>query len=130
VEADDLEQGMCCHTDTVTSEDPLITARALVLHDLEATDVATAAHVSLLENAVAERRWWLEQWEEGRPFVAGLVAQDVQDALLASAGRWPLCRSCESPPHALYVEPDIGGPDPHWVCEESGTVVAALGALA
>jgi hypothetical protein len=114
----------------VTSEDPLITARALVLHDLEATDVATAAHVSLLENAVAERRWWLEQWEEGRPFVAGLVAQDVQDALLASAGRWPLCRSCESPPHALYVEPDIGGPDPHWVCEESGTVVAALGALA
>ena len=72
----------------------------------------------------------LEQWDEGRTFVAGLVAQDVQDALLASAGRWPLCRSCESPPHALYVEPDIGGPDPHWVCEESGTVVAPLGGLA
>jgi hypothetical protein len=117
------------HTDTVTSEDPLITARALVLHDLEATDVATAPHVSLLETAVSERRWWLEQWQEGRPYVAGLVAQDVQDALLASAGRWPVCRVCETPTHALYIDPDLGGPDPQWVCEESGRVVAPLGAL-
>jgi hypothetical protein len=30
----------------------------------------------------------------------------------------------------LYVAPDIGGPDPHWVCEESGRVVAPLGGLA
>jgi hypothetical protein len=113
----------------VTPDDPLIAARALVLHDLEVTDVATAANVSLLETAVSERRWWLDQWSDGRAYVAGLVAQDVQDALLASAGRWPLCTSCESPPHALYVDPDIGGPDPHWVCEESGTVVAPLGGL-
>jgi hypothetical protein len=113
----------------VTPDDPLITARALVLRDLEATDVATAEAVSLLEHAVSERRWWLSQWEDGRPYVAGLVAQDVQDALLASAGRWPLCRRCETPPHALYVEPDLGGPDPQWVCEESATVVAPLGGL-
>ncbi|MGI9156946.1 MAG: hypothetical protein ACR2FG_09960 [Marmoricola sp.] len=114
----------------VTSDDPLITARALVLRDLTATEVATPANVSLLESAVAQRRWWLEQWAEGRPFVAGLVAQDVQDALLGSAGRWPLCRACDAPAsHALYVDPDIGGPDPHWVCEESGTVVAPLGGL-
>lgn len=101
-----------------------------MLHDLEATDVATPANVSLLENAVVERRWWLDQWAEGADFVAGLVAQDVQDALLGSAGRWPLCRACDSPaPHALYVDPDLGGPDPRWVCEESGTVIAVLGGL-
>lgn len=114
----------------VTLDDPLISARALVLRDLTATDVATPANVSLLETAVSARQWWLDQWAEGREFVAGLVAQDVQDALLASAGRWPLCSACDRPaPHALYVDPDIGGPDPHWVCEESGTVVAPLGGL-
>jgi hypothetical protein len=131
VEADDLEERVVTrHNVMVTPDDPLITARALVLRDLEATDVATAEHVSLLEHAVTERRWWLSQWQEGRPYVAGLVAQDVQDALLATAGRWPLCRLCETPTHALYVEPDLGGPDPHWVCEESGSVVAPVGGLA
>ena len=133
MQADDFEQctlGRGCHTVIVTLDDPLITARALVLHDLAATDVATPANVSVLETAVSARRWWLDQWAQGRPFVAGLVAQDVQDALLSSAGRWPLCRACDAPqPHALYVDPDIGGPDPHWVCEESGTVVAPLGGL-
>ncbi|MCW2756684.1 MAG: hypothetical protein JWO46_430 [Nocardioidaceae bacterium] len=114
----------------MTPDDPLLAARAAVLHDLEATDVATAPHVSLLEEAVTQRRWWLEQWAEGRPYVAGLVAQDVQDALLADAGRWPLCRRCEDvAPHALYVDPDLGGPDPQWVCEESGVVIAPLGGL-
>jgi hypothetical protein len=111
------------------ASDPLVTARALVLRDLEATDVATPAHVSLLEDAVAQRHWWLEQWAEGAPFVTGLVAQDVQDALLATAGRWPLCRLCDTPPHALYVDPDLGGPDPRWVCEETGTPVAPVGHL-
>lgn len=111
--------------------DPLVTARALVLHDLTSTDVATPAHVSFLEEAVSQRRWWLEQWAEGRPYVAGLVAQDVQDALLAQAGRWPLCHSCgqDAPLHSLYIDPDLGGPDPHWVCEETGTVVAEVGGL-
>ncbi|WP_188780470.1 hypothetical protein [Marmoricola endophyticus] len=114
----------------MTSPDPLITARAQVLRDLEATDVASAECVSILEEAVSQRRWWLEQWAEGSPFVTGLVAQDVQDALLSTSGRWPLCHHCDvETPHALYVDPDIGGPDPQWVCEESGTVVAAVGRL-
>ena len=67
-------------------------ARALVLHDLESTGVADPASVSALESALANRGWWLEQWAEGRDFVVGLVAQDVQDALLETNGRWPLCR--------------------------------------
>lgn len=114
----------------VASDDPVTAARALVLHDLECTGVANAESVSLLEEAVAQRAWWVEQWTAGRDFVIGLVAQDVQDGLLESKGRWPLCRACDgAAPHALYVEPDLGGPDPHWVCEESGTVVAPVGGL-
>ena len=59
------------------------------------------------------RRWWASQWEEGKQYVAGLIAQDVQDALLEEAGRWPLCRACdELDPHALYIHPELGGPDP------------------
>ena len=105
-------------------------ARALVLHDLEATGCADPTAVSALENAVADRAWWLEQWSEGRDFIVGLVAQDVQDTLLGSAGRWPLCRACDgSEPHALYVHPDIGGPEPTWVCEKSGIAVADVGSL-
>lgn len=112
-----------------TSIDPLLQARAAVLHDLEATDVATPAAVDLLENAVSERRWWLEQWADGAPYVVGLVAQDVQDALLSTAGRWPVCPRCEDATHSLYVDPDLGGPDPTWVCEESGTAIAPVGQL-
>lgn len=116
--------------DIVTHDTPLLAARALVLHDLEATKVADATVVSLLETAVSTRGWWLEQWAEGRDFVAGLIAQDVQDALLERVGRWPLCRTCETDsPHALYVHPDIGGPNPTWVCEEAGIEVAPLGQL-
>ena len=63
-------------------------------------------------------------------YVAGLVAQDVQDALFESVGRWPLCLACgDAPEHALYIQPDLGGPDPVWVCEESGDPVAELGRL-
>ena len=29
----------------------------------------------------AERRWWLEQWPAGEEFIAGLIAQDVQEQL-------------------------------------------------
>ena len=66
-----------------------------------------------------------------RQYIAGLVAQDVQDALFETAGRWPLCHDCgeEAPVHTLYIQPDLGGPDPVWVCEESGDVVAPLGGL-
>ncbi len=107
-----------------------MTARALVLHDLEATRAANPESVSALEEAVTTRRWWASQWEEGKAYVAGLVAQDVQDALLETVGRWPLCRSCDDlDPHALYIHPDIGGPHPTWVCEKSGITVAALGEL-
>ena len=77
-----------------TLEQALHAARALVLADLVAGEVAEAEVVSLVEDAVAHRRWWVEQWPEGVAFVAGLVAQDVQDALLERYGRWPLCPVC------------------------------------
>ena len=111
-------------------DDTVMRARALVLHDLEVTGCADPAAVSILENAVANRAWWLEQWAEGRDFIVGLVAQDVQDTLLGEAGRWPLCRACDDlEPHALYVHPDIGGPEPTWVCEKSGISVSPVGEL-
>jgi hypothetical protein len=107
-----------------------LAARALVLADLEARQLATATAVSALEEAVASRRWWAEQWPEGEVYVAGLVAQDVQDAVIDSGGRWPECLSCRGGPgHTLHIQPDLGGPDPVWVCEESGTAVAELGRL-
>jgi hypothetical protein len=111
-------------------ESAVYVARALVLRDLQTTRVADAEVVSLLEEAVTTRRWWVEQWPEGVTYVAGLVAQDIQDALLERVGRWPLCSACEdSEPHAIYIYPELGGPDPVWVCEASGATVAALGSL-
>jgi hypothetical protein len=120
--------------DIVTSHQPptdaLLTARALVLHDLEVTSAANPTTVSALEASVTTRRWWASQWEEGKQYVAGLVAQDVQDALLEEMGRWPLCHACdETDPHALYIHPELGGPEPTWVCEHSGITVAPLGSL-
>jgi hypothetical protein len=108
----------------------LLDARARVLADLTARQLATAVAVSALEEACAARQWWAEQWPQGAEYVAGLVAQDVQDALFESNGRWPLCLDCpEGPVHSLYIQPDLGGPDPVWVCEETGVVAAALGFL-
>lgn len=107
----------------------LLEARAKVLHDLEARGFADAAVVSALESTLDERKWWIEQWAEGAPFVPGLVAQDVQDALLDSIGRWPCCTACDqAAEHALSIEPALGE-DPHWVCDEAGIVVAPLGEL-
>ncbi len=111
----------------VDLEVALHSARALVLADLAARQVADPEIVSLVEDAVTHRRWWVGQWPEGAEFVAGLVAQDVQDALLERHGRWPLCPACADP-HALDVEPELGA-DPHWVCANSGSVVAPVGGL-
>ncbi len=123
----------CPHNGSMVSigplEQSLHTARALVLADLAASQVAAADVVSMVEDSVVQRRWWVEQWPEGAEFVAGLVAQDVQDALLESHGRWPLCPVCGSgDPHALEIEPELG-PDPHWVCHQAGVKVAAVGSL-
>ncbi|KFG10714.1 MULTISPECIES: hypothetical protein [Streptomyces] len=110
-------------------EQALHAARALVLADLAAGRVAEADVVSMVEESVVQRRWWVEQWPDGVPYVAGLVAQDVQDALLERYGRWPLCPVCEDgDPHALDVEPELG-PDPRWVCHQAGVRVAEVGAL-
>ncbi len=106
----------------------LFSARADVLADLRAAGMDGPEAVSALENAVSCRSWWAEQWPEGAPYVAGLIAQDVQDALVDVGHRWPLCRGCE-PVHPLHIHPELGGPDPQWVCEETGARVAALGAL-
>jgi hypothetical protein len=108
----------------------MLEARALVLADLEARQQANAKAVSALEEACASRQWWAEQWPEGETYVAGLVAQDVQDALFESVGRWPTCVDCDAGPmHSLYIQPDLGGPDPVWVCEETGEIAAPLGFL-
>ena len=100
-----------------TTPDPLLAARALVVHDLTARGLGTAALVD----------------PKGGTHVAGQVAQDVQEALLDDHGvRWPSCprpAGCTAPePHVLAVLPDLG-PDPHWVCESAAADVAPLGAL-
>ncbi|RLL67453.1 hypothetical protein [Streptomyces sp. Z26] len=110
-------------------EQALHAARARILADLRAADVDQADVVSLVEDAVAHRRWWVEQWPDGIAFVDGLVAQDVQDALLERYGRWPLCPACGGADlHALEVEPELGA-DPHWVCAKTATAVAPVGGL-
>ena len=61
----------------------------MVLHDLAARGFNDAVMVTVVEDAVAERQWWLDQWPDGAEHIAGLVAQDVQDRLVdsGSAGR-------------------------------------------
>lgn len=109
------------------TDELLLRVRAQVLRDMEATGVADPHSVSVLESALTARRWWLDEWPDGEEYVAGLVAQDVQDELLDSKGRWPLCPRCEGGTHAVYIHPDLGGPHPAWVCEETTEVVAPLG---
>lgn len=110
--------------------DSLLEARARVVHDLTARGLDSAAAVDVVEEVVTERRWWVEQWPDGAAFVAGQVAQDVQDRLLDRHGwRWPLCTSCDSlDEHALRVDPELG-PAPRWVCESAALAVADLGRL-
>lgn len=106
--------------------DPLLRARALVLRDLAAEGADTAEFVSLLEDAVAGRAWWVDTWPQGAAYVAGQVAQDVQDRLLDTHGRWPTCMVHVGEP--LEIAPELG-PDPHWVCVVGCGDVAALGQL-
>ena len=127
-----VTRSILTHNGAVT--DALFAARARVLRDLAAYGLDTAPSVSLLDDVLMSRRWWLDQWPAGAAYVACLVAQDVQEALLESVGRWPLCGRThvdledEAVPHELRVAPDLGE-DPHWVCEEDGTVVASVGQL-
>ena len=94
----------------MTSVDPLLTARALVLRDLASQGLLSPHTVSVVEDCVAQRRWWLSQWAAGADFIGGLVAQDVQDMLFDEARRWPLCETCAEPvEHSLAIEP---GSDP------------------
>ncbi|MFW6204833.1 MAG: hypothetical protein ACOC96_07655 [Actinomycetota bacterium] len=111
-------------------DDVLLDSRALVLRDLGARGFDSAAAVDILEDVLTERRWWVEQWPDGAPYLAGQVAQDVQDRLLdARLGRWPRCTACDRlTVHELRISPELG-PDPQWVCEESGITVAPLGSL-
>ena len=112
--------------------DPLVVARAAVVHDLGARGMDTAAAVDVVEDVVSARRWWVEHWPGGAPLVAGQVAQDVQDTLHDEVGvRWPRCTTTactQTDPHDLHISPDLG-PDPRWVCEASGLDIAPLGAL-
>ena len=115
------------HNGGVTDVDEaLFRARALVLRDLHASGAADPASVSALDEVVAGRRWWVTSWDQAPAYVAGLIAQDLQDGLLEERGRWPVCPRCEGATHALYIHPDLGGPEPTWVCEETGQPVAPL----
>ena len=107
-------------------EAQLLRARAMVLHDLEARGAGEAAMVDIVEDVVNERRWWVQQWPEGASYVAGQIAQDVQDRLLETEGRWPTCT--EHPDEPLQVDPELG-PDPWWACERGCGRVSPLGAL-
>lgn len=106
--------------------DALSAPRALV-----AADLADPRFEAALDEAVAHRRWWLEQWPAGAPYVVGLLAQDVQEAVHADDPMWPLCTETSCPAslgHALFVEPDLGD-DPFWTCHRTGLPVAAVGQL-
>jgi hypothetical protein len=108
--------------------DPLLAARALLLHDLAAREATDPEVVALVEEVLEQRRWWVASWPEGADVVAGQVAQDLQERLLDEGGRrWPGCPLHDGT-HELHIDPDLG-PDPRWVCEDAGAVVAPLGGL-
>lgn len=89
------------------------------------------AYDSALAGAVERRRWWLSQWEDGAPYVLGLLAQDLQEAVHVDDTGWPACTEPTCPAvgaHALFVEPDLGA-DPFWTCHRTGLPVAPVGQL-
>lgn len=89
-------------------------------------DVADPTKDAVVDGCAEQRRWWLEQWPDGAPFLVCLLAQDVQEAVREDEPLWPVCP--EHHDHPLFVEPDLGT-DPFWVCERSGLPVAAVGSL-
>lgn len=96
-----------------------------------ARDLADPSYASVLGAALEHRRWWVEQWAEGEPFLTCLLAQDVQEAVQAREPLWPPCSEPSCPQvgrHPLVVEPDLGT-DPFWLCERTGLPVAAVGSL-
>ena len=108
--------------------DPLLATRALLLHDLAAREVVDVDVLTLVEDVVEGRRWWIEAWDGGADVVAGQLAQDLQERLLDDHGiRWPEC-PLHPGTHELRVEPDLG-PDPAWVCEDAGEELGPLGTL-
>lgn len=111
-------------------DEELLRARARVVADLVARALDVPSHVDLVDDVVASRRWWLEQWPEGAEHLAGQIAQDVQDAMAETAGlRWPACLACDDEVvHELRITPELG-PHPRWVCETSGQDAGPLGAL-
>ncbi len=104
----------------------LLRARALVLHDIVSCGADVPGIVDVLDAAVREREWWVRRWPEGMAYLPGQVAQDVQDQLVDTEGRWPPCPL--HPEEALQLEPPMGA-DPRWVCGLGCGEVAALGAL-
>ncbi|MGH3358531.1 MAG: hypothetical protein ACRDO7_06980 [Nocardioidaceae bacterium] len=109
--------------------DGLDVARAAAVRDLCAYGSDDAATVSLLDDVIAARRWWVDEWPDGEAFLPGLIAQDLQDALLDAGVRWPQCRHCDDGVvHCLHVDPPLDA-DPSWVCDEAAVVVARVGDL-
>ncbi len=107
--------------------DPMTQATDAARHDLTVTGQWTDPAEAALSAAVQQRSWWLEQWPEGGEHLPGLIAQDVQEWVHDHVDSdWPLCP--EHRDHALFVEPDLG-PDPFWVCHQSGLPLARVGEL-
>ena len=100
--------------------DPLADARAAVSRDLG------GRRDELVASCAEQRRWWLQEWPDGAPYLLCLLAQDVQEAARETEPLWPACP--EHGDHPLFVEPDLGT-DPFWVCERSGLPVAPVGRL-
>lgn len=101
-------------------------ARAAVTRDL-----ADPSYDDDVDRCVEHRRWWVEQWADGEPYLRCLLAQDVQEAVAGRDPLWPRCAEPTCPEvgaHPLTVEPDLG-PDPFWVCHLTGLPVAQVGAL-
>jgi len=117
-------------TNAMNLDQMLLTIRALVVCDLAAAGCADAQTVSVVESAVSGRRWWVEEWPEGAPYLAGQVAQDVQETLAEVYGRWPICplHGEDGLHHELTISPELGE-DPQWTCAEYGVTLAALGDL-
>ena len=102
------------------TEDALHDARTTLLRD-------ASSYAELVDQVVAERRWWLDEWPDGAPHLLCLVAQDLQEKVHETRDPlWPRCP--EHDDHPLLVEPDLG-PDPFWVCHLTGLPVAPVGSL-